>query len=197
VVGPNGSGKSTLLALAARLLDPQAGTVSIDGQDLRSVTAASVRRAVGLAGPDVPLLSGDVERNLRYRCPEADGDELLRVRLLTGLDEVLDDLPEAEATRMLEGGRGLSAGQRDRLALARAIVGDPAVLLLDEVDAHMHEAAAAAVHRVIEDRRGRRTTLVVTHREDLLATADLVWHLDGGRLARVQDAGRELTPIPS
>jgi ABC-type multidrug transport system fused ATPase/permease subunit len=197
VVGPNGSGKSTLLALAARLLDPEAGRVLIDGQDLTTVTAASVREAVGVAGPDVPLLSGDVERNLRYRCPDAGGEELLRVRELTGLDAVLDDLPDAEATRMLEGGRGLSAGQRDRLALARAIVGDPAVLLLDEVDAHLHTGAAAAVHRVIEERRGRRTTLVVTHRDDLLASADFVWHMDAGRIVSVRSAGRELTPILS
>lgn len=183
VTGSNGSGKSTLLALAARLLEPDAGRVTLDGQDLAGVEQASLREAVSMVMPDLPLLRGDVERNLRYRDPDADEAELERVRALTGLDEVLAQLPDGAATKVVEGGRSLSAGQRARLALARALVGDPPVLLLDEVEANLDVDAVDAVRRVLEDRRGRRTTIVITHRPELVAQADHVWRLEEGRLA--------------
>jgi ABC-type multidrug transport system fused ATPase/permease subunit len=182
VTGLNGSGKSTLLGLAARLIEPDAGRVMLDGQDLAGVTQASLRRAVSLVLPDLPLLRGDVEHNLRYRDPDVDDAELERVRALTGLDEVLAQLPDGAATKVVEGGRNLSAGQRARLALARALVGDPPVLLLDEVEANLDVDAVDAVRRVLEDRRGRRTTIVVTHRPELVAQADHVWRLEDGRL---------------
>lgn len=109
--------------------------------------------------------------------------ELERVRALTGLDEVLAQLSDGAATKVVEGGRSLSAGQRARLALARALVGDPPVLLLDEVEANLDAGAVDAVRRVLDDRRGRRTTIVVTHRPELVAQADHVWRLQDGRLA--------------
>lgn len=183
VTGLNGSGKSTLLALAARLVEPEAGRVTLGGQDLSGVAQASLRQAVSLVMPDLPLLRGDVEHNLRYRDPDADDAELERVRALTGLDEVLAQLPDGTATKVVEGGRSLSAGQRTRLALARALVGDPPVLLLDEVEANLDVGAVDAMHRVLGDRRGRCTTIVVTHRPELVAQADEVWRLEDGRLA--------------
>ena len=179
IVGPNGAGKSTLLALAARLLDPDRGAVQIDGQDLARHSLASVRRAVGMVGPELPLQKGSIARNLRYRWPEAPQEEVERVCALCGVDELLAELPEGARTRLLEDGKNLSPGQRQRIALARALLGAPALLLLDEVEAHLDARADAVIDRVLARYRG--TVLMVTHRRDRLFRADEIWHVaDGG-----------------
>lgn len=182
VVGPNGSGKSTLLTLAARLFDPDEGTVCLDGQDVSLHRTSSVRAALSMAAPDLPLLRGTVEENLRYRWPDAPPDELARVVADCSLERLLAELPEGIETRVVEGGRNLSAGQRQRISLARALVGDPKVLLLDEADANLDREARALIDRVIRTRGGKRTVLVVSHRPEVLVWADQVWRLDDGRL---------------
>jgi ABC-type bacteriocin/lantibiotic exporter with double-glycine peptidase domain len=133
-----------------------------------------------MAGPDLPLLRGTVDKNLRYRWPDAPIEEIARVRHLCEVDQVLAELPEAEKTRVSEGGIGLSAGQRQRIALARAILGNPPLLLLDEVDANLDAQATAVVDRVLAEHKG--TVLLITHRAERLATADAIWYLEGGRL---------------
>ncbi|MDQ3946633.1 MAG: ABC transporter ATP-binding protein/permease [Actinomycetota bacterium] len=183
IVGRNGAGKSTLLAAAARLVEPTRGTVSLDGVDLRSLETSSLRATLGVMGPDLPLLRGSVERNLRYRCPDAPPEELARVAELCALDEFLAELPDGMATRLAEGGRGLSDGQRQAIALARALVGSPAVLLLDEADMNLDARAAAVVDRVIDQHQG--TVLLATHRLERVRRANAVWCLEGGRLVEV------------
>jgi len=185
VVGPNGAGKSSLLGLLGRLADPDEGEVLLDGQDLREHTLPSVRASVGTAGPDLPLLRGSVARNLRYRQPDAPPEELARVWRLCELDDVLADLAQGGDTRSGEGGRALSAGQRQRVTLARALVGDPPVLLLDEADANLDALAAGVLDRVVETLHGRRTVVMVTHRTAAVQAADVVWHLAAGRLVEV------------
>jgi ABC-type multidrug transport system fused ATPase/permease subunit len=180
IVGPNGAGKSTLLALAARLFDPDSGQVLLDGQDLAAHDAGSVRRLVGMASPDLPLLRGSLRRNLTYRYPDAPEEELQRVIKLCQLDEVLKRLPGGLNTRVGDGGSGLSVGERRRLALARALIGRPLVLLLDEVEGNLDGRAQQAVRRVIAEEHA--TILVATHRADLILSADAVWHLEGGIL---------------
>ncbi|WP_199315969.1 ABC transporter ATP-binding protein [Tolypothrix sp. FACHB-123] len=180
IVGPNGAGKSTLLSLAARLVDPDKGVIRLDGQDLTKHSLKSVRRAIGMAALDLPLLRGSVDKNLRYRWRDAPIEEITRVRKLCGIDELLAELPEGEKTRVAEGGKGLSAGQRQRIALARAILGNPPVLLLDEVDANLDAQAASVVDRILAEYQG--TVLIVTHRKERLAAADAVWFLEAGRL---------------
>jgi ABC-type multidrug transport system fused ATPase/permease subunit len=186
IVGPNGAGKSTLLALAARLIDPEHGSVRLDGQDLAEHSLSSARRVIGIAGPDLPLLRGTVEMNLRYRWPDAPDAEIRRVHELCELDDVLAKLPEGESTRLAEGGQGLSAGQRQRIALARALVGYPHLLLLDEIDTNLDPDATATVDRVIDAQRGRTTVLMATHRPERIAAADAVWRLDSGRLVATE-----------
>lgn len=183
IVGSNGAGKSTLVGLAARLVDPDSGVVRLDGQDLRSVSLSSVRRAVGVSGPDLPLLRGSVSRNVRYRRPRADDADVARVSALCGLDELVAQLPDGWSTDVGEGGGRLSAGQRARISLARAALGDPSLLVLDEAEAHLDPEATAVVDWVIADHRG--TTLVVTHRLSIVERADVVWCLDGGRIVEV------------
>lgn len=190
VVGPNGAGKSTLLALAARLMDPDRGVVRLDGQDLAEREETSVRRAVSMVGPDFPLLRGTVDENLRYRWPDAPQDELDRVAAVCSLHALVAELPKGPDTRVVEGGANLSAGQRQRLSIARALVGDPAVLLLDEADANLDEEARALVDRIVQTRRGLRTVLVVSHRAAVLDWADAIWRLEDGRLVEPSAAER-------
>ncbi|ARO88789.1 ABC transporter ATP-binding protein [Nitrosospira lacus] len=183
LVGPNGAGKSTLLSVAARLIDPDEGTILLDGQDLASHRLDSVRRAIGMAGPDLPLLRGTVDRNLRYRWRDAPVEEIARVRSLCGVDEVLAQLPQGDKTRIAEGGMGLSAGQRQRIALARALLGDPTLLLLDEVDTNLDPRASTVIDRVLAEHRG--TVLLVTHHLKHIAAADVIWYLEGGHLVEM------------
>jgi len=137
---------------------------------------------VSMVGPDLPLLRGTVERNLRYRCPDAPEEELMRVWSLCGLHDVLSDLPDGLETRVRDGGKNLSAGQRQRIAIARALLGDPPVLLLDEADANLDAGARTVVDRVIREHGRRSTVIVVSHRPEILEWADAIWRMDGGRL---------------
>lgn len=180
LVGPNGAGKSTVLTVAARLMAPEQGRVLLDHQDIAEVTMRSLRQAVSLVTPDLPLLRGSVNRNLRYRQPDASEDEVAQIRALCGIDEVLAELPRGDKTRIREDGVNLSLGQRQRLALGRGILGMPSVLLLDELDANLDPSAAAALRRVLAEYPG--TVLMVTHRLDWAAMADTIWHLRAGRL---------------
>lgn len=191
VVGPNGAGKSTLAAVAARLIDPEHGRVVLDGQDVRDCSLASVRAAVGVAGPDLPLLKGSMERNVRYRAPQAAQEEVDRVSALCGLDELAAELPEGWRSDVGDGGGLLSAGQRARVAMARAALDRPSLLVLDEPEAHLDREAAAVIDKVLADHTG--TALVVTHRRDVVERADVVWCLVDGRVAEVGPPSRVLS----
>ena len=180
IVGANGAGKSTLLALAARLLDPDAGAVLIDGQPLSSVSIESVRRSVGMVGADLPLLRGSLDRNLRYRWPNAPEDEVQRVRALCRIDEIEETLPDEARLQVQEGGANLSLGARQRIALARALLGKPAVLLLDEADVNLDAQSRRILDQVLRDYEG--TVLMATHRIDFAARADALWVVTRGRL---------------
>jgi ABC-type multidrug transport system fused ATPase/permease subunit len=180
IVGPNAAGKSTLLAVIARLIDPDSGAVYLDGQDLAMVSIASARHAVGMVSPDQPLLRGTVLDNVMYRMPDASDEEVARVVSLCRLEEFASKLPHGMETKISEGGKGLSSGQRQRIALARALLGSPRLLLLDEVDAHLDAKAAEIVDDVIAQHSG--TALIVTHRLERVAAADAVWHLRRGKL---------------
>ncbi|MBW4556495.1 MAG: ABC transporter ATP-binding protein/permease [Trichormus sp. ATA11-4-KO1] len=180
LVGPNGAGKSTLISLAARLIDPDEGLIRLDGQDLTQHSLESIRRAIGMASPDLPLLRGTVAKNLRYRWRDAPIEEITRVWQLCGIEQVLAELSKGEETKVSEGGKSLSAGQRQRIALARAILGNPPLLLLDEVDANLDAQATAVVDRVLAEHKG--TVLIITHRQERLVAADVIWYLENGRL---------------
>lgn len=192
LVGPNGAGKSTLLQIAARLIDPTAGRVLIDGQDLVQCNLQSVRSAIGIISPDLPLLRGSVRYNLSYRWPCATETEIQRVSRLCHLDEFLETLPGGDTFRLQEAGKNLSLGQRHRLAVARAILGDPALLIVDEIDANLDPQAAEVLDRVMDEFTG--TILMVTRSKSRLARADYIWHLEDGQLTRIEEQQQPKVP---
>jgi len=180
IVGPNAAGKSTLLSLVARLIEPASGALMIDGNNLRRHNAASIRAAIGVVSLDLPLMRGTIGRNIRYRSPRASDAEVRRVCALCGVDEILAGIPGGMEARVVEGGLNLSTGQRARIALARALLGAPSILLLDEVDANLDPASTGLIDKVLATYRG--TVLLVSHRPAQIARADVIWHVAGGAI---------------
>jgi ATP-binding cassette subfamily B protein len=182
LVGATGSGKSTVAGLLARLYDPDAGTVRLDGHDVRELRLADVRRAVALVFEETFLFTDTVRENIRLGRPHAGDEEIERAAALAGAAEFIADLPDGYETVLGERGFSLSGGQRQRIAIARAILADPAVLVLDDatsaVDATKEHEIRAALTTVMEG----RTTLVIAHRPATIALADRVALLEGGRI---------------
>jgi len=187
LVGGSGVGKSTIAYLATRLLDPDTGVVRFDKQDLRALTLESVRRHIILVEQEPTLLHSTVEENIRYVRPGASGDDVRRAAEAAGIASFIRSLPDGYATMVGERGLAVSAGERQRIALARAFLADPAVLVMDEPTAALD---AISQRQIIEGARAvmrGRTTLLITHRREVAMAADHVVVLDG---ARVVDAGR-------
>jgi ATP-binding cassette subfamily B protein len=182
LVGATGSGKSTVAGLLARLYDPEAGTVSLDGHDVRDLRIADVRGAVALVFEETFLFTDTVRENIRFARPDAHDAEVERAAELAGAAAFIADLPDGYDTLLGERGFSLSGGQRQRVAVARAILADPAVLVLDDatsaVDATKEREIRAALTTVMSG----RTTLVIAHRPATIALADRVAVLEGGRI---------------
>jgi len=180
IVGPNGSGKSTVLGLVARLIDADAGEVRLEGHAVQAYPLSELRARLGVVTPDLPLLRGSIARNLAYRKPRANAQERARVEAMCGVDEVLTSLPQGALTRVSEGGGNLSYGQRQRIAWARAMLGRPGLLLLDEADANLDPMSSTRLNEMLESYEG--TVLMVTHQLTRVMQADEVWYLDQGCL---------------
>jgi ATP-binding cassette subfamily B protein len=182
LVGGTGSGKSTAAALLARFYDPDAGSVTIGGLDVRELRLEELRRNVGLVFEETFLFGDTVRGNVGFALPEADEDEIERAARLAGAAEFVDRLPERYDTVLGERGFSLSGGQRQRIAIARTILADPQVLILDDatsaVDATKEHEIRSALTQVMEG----RTTLVIAHRPATVALADRVAVVDDGRV---------------
>lgn len=182
IVGPSGAGKSTLLSLLLRLADPDGGQISIDGAPLSRFRRASLRSRVSVALQEPLLFGGSIAENIRWAAPAASDDEVRRAAGVACADAFIEALPDGYDTMLGERGVKLSTGQRQRISIARAVLKDPSVLLLDEPTAALD---AATEERLVESLRawGRdRTLLVVTHRPATAAMADQVLALDHGRV---------------
>jgi ABC-type transport system involved in cytochrome bd biosynthesis fused ATPase/permease subunit len=184
VVGPSGSGKTTLLGVLARFLDPEAGRVRLGDVDYRDLTGDDVRRVVTCCGQDAHVFDSTVEQNLRIGRPGATAEELRTALAVVHLLEWVDALPDGLATRVGEHGCRISGGQRQRLAVARALLADPPVLLLDEPVEHLDPATVDALTAELLAVTEGRTTLVVTHRLAGLEALDEVLVLDAGRIVQ-------------
>ena len=184
LVGATGSGKTTLATLLARLHDPTAGRITLDGHDLRDLTVTSLRRHVGFAFEEATLFSASVRENLRIGKPDCTDDEIAEALRIAQADFVAD-LPWGLDTRIGEQGMNLSGGQRQRLALARAVILMPSILVLDDplsaLDVHTEALVEAALRPLL----ATRTALVVVHRPSTIALADRAALLDDGRIVAV------------
>jgi ATP-binding cassette subfamily B protein len=189
LVGPSGSGKSTVGDLLVRLLDPDHGQITLDGRDLRGIRLEDLRRLVARVDQEPFILNASIEENIRFARPAAGGADIARAVQAAGLEELVRLLPEGLATEVGERGRALSAGERQRIAIARAFLVNPAVLVLDEATANLDPASEAQVVAGYEAIMRGRTTLLITHREDLARKADRVVALDGGRASAQVEAG--------
>jgi ABC-type multidrug transport system fused ATPase/permease subunit len=183
LLGPSGAGKSTLLALVARLYDPDAGQVLIDGHDLRAVTLESLRSQIAQVQQETYLFNTSALENLRYGRPDASPTEVVAAARAANAHGFLSNLQEGYETLVGERGVKLSGGQKQRLAVARALLTDPPLLLLDEPTSAVEPESEALILEALERLMRGRTTLVVSHRLSLARAADRVVVLADGRIA--------------
>ncbi|MEV1292072.1 ABC transporter ATP-binding protein [Pseudonocardia sp. NPDC049635] len=182
VTGPSGSGKSTLVALLLRLLDPQSGTVRLDGHDLTDLTVASVRSAFAVVLQESVLFGGTVLENIRMARPGASDAQVVAAAVAADADDFVRALPLGYHTVLAERGDSLSGGQRQRIAIARAILRDAPVVLLDEPTSGLDAASRRAVLTALDRLTAGRTVLVIAHHEELIAGCDRVVRIVDGRI---------------
>ena len=182
LVGQTGAGKSTLVKLIARFYDATSGRVLVDGTDVRDYDLASYRHQLGVVPQESYLFAGTVRDSIAYARPDASDAEVEAAARATGAHEMIIRLPGGYGHEVSERGRNLSAGQRQLIALARAQLADPAILLLDEATAALDLAAEAAVNHAISELTAARTTIVVAHRLTTASRADRILVMDQGRI---------------
>jgi ATP-binding cassette, subfamily C, bacterial CydC len=188
LVGPSGSGKTTVVNLLLRFLDPEDGRVTLAGIDLRDYRQEDVRRAIAVAGQDAHLFSTTIRENIRLARPDADESDIVESLRRARLWEWVASLPEGLDTLVGEEGTELSGGQRQRITLARALLADAPVLVLDEPTAHLDPETAEEVVGDMLSAAGDRTVVVITHRPEGLDRVDEVVTLSGGRIVSHRDA---------
>ncbi len=182
LVGPTGAGKTTVINLLTRFYDVTGGRVTVDGYDVRTVTRASLRRQLGLVLQDTYLFSGTVGENIRYGRLEATDAEVVAAAQAVNAHEFIEKLPEGYSTPLGERGGGLSQGQRQLLAFARAVLADPRILILDEATSSIDTRTEALIQVALQTLLRGRTSFVIAHRLSTIRDADQVLVLERGRI---------------
>ncbi|MFO1398162.1 MAG: ABC transporter ATP-binding protein/permease [Burkholderiales bacterium] len=182
VVGPSGSGKSTLARLLYRFYDVGGGRIAIDGQDLRDVTQASVRAAIGIVPQDTVLFNDTIEYNIGYGKPGATHDEIVAAAQLAQIHDFIAALPDGYATTVGERGLKLSGGEKQRVAIARAILKAPHILIFDEATSALDSRSEKAIQRELKAIARNHTTLTIAHRLSTIVDADEILVLEAGRI---------------
>ena len=182
VVGLTGSGKSTIVKLLLRFYDPRSGRVTVDGHDVRDLSFTSLRGSIGLVSQDVFLFDGSVAENIAYGRVDASREDIEAAARLAEAHDFIAALPEGYGTVVGERGQRLSGGQRQRLSIARAILRDPAILVLDEATSSVDNETEAAIQRSMETVSKGRTTIVIAHRLSTVRSAHRIHVLEHGRI---------------
>jgi ABC-type multidrug transport system fused ATPase/permease subunit len=184
-VGPSGSGKSTLANLVPRFYDPTAGTLRLDGHDLKELELASLRRQIGIVNQETILFSGTVEENLLLAKPEATIDEVFAALEAANALEFVERLPEGLWTETGERGAVLSGGQKQRLAIARAFLKNPKILILDEATSALDSRSERHIQKALARLLQGRTSIVIAHRLSTILNADRIAVIEAGRLVEL------------
>ena len=182
LVGPTGSGKSTFVKLVQRLHDVNAGTIRVDGQDVRAVTQASLRQAIALVPQDPALFHRTIAENIAYGRPEASQEEVEAAAARAHAHDFIMGLPKGYDTLVGERGVKLSGGERQRVAIARALLADAPILILDEATSSLDVATEADVQAAMDEVMLGRTTIIIAHRLSTIRSADRILVFDGGRI---------------
>jgi ATP-binding cassette subfamily B protein len=182
LVGPSGAGKTTTALLVPRIHDVSDGRVTVDGHDVRDLTLESLRNAVGMVMQDPHLFHESIAENLRYAKPDASGDELVTACRAARIHELIASLPDGYDTVVGERGYRMSGGEKQRLAIARMLLSDPAVVILDEATSHLDSESELAIQRALADALTGRTALVIAHRLSTIVAANRIVVIDEGKI---------------
>ncbi len=183
LVGPTGAGKTTVVNLLARFYEINGGSIRIDGHDIRDYTRDSLRRAFGIVLQDTYLFTGTIMENIRYGNPDATDEEVAEAARRASADGFIRALPDGYETMLTESGGNLSAGQRQLLAIARAILADAPILILDEATSNVDTRTELNIQRAMLTLMAGRTTFIIAHRLSTIQDADRILVIDGGRIA--------------
>jgi ABC-type multidrug transport system fused ATPase/permease subunit len=182
MVGHTGAGKTTIASLLSRFYDPVEGAILLDGYDLRELSFKTLRQSIGLVLQDNFLFSGSIADNIRYARPSASDEEVEAAARVANADDFIQRLPQGYATQVLERAANLSLGQRQLIAIARAVLANPRVLILDEATSNIDSQTELLVQQALHKLLAGRTSLVIAHRLSTIRAADEVLVLDAGRI---------------
>jgi ABC-type transport system involved in Fe-S cluster assembly fused permease/ATPase subunit len=182
VVGHSGSGKSTLARLLFRFYDTTAGSVRINGSDLRALQQSSVRAAIGIVPQDTVLFNDTIFYNIQYGRPTAPREEVIAAARAAHIHDFIEKLPDGYDTRVGERGLKLSGGEKQRVAIARALLKNPPILIFDEATSALDSKTEKAIQAQLEQVAVGRTTLIIAHRLSTVMNADEILVLDAGRI---------------
>jgi ATP-binding cassette subfamily B protein len=182
IVGSTGSGKSTLIKLLLRLYDVKAGKIKFDDIDIKDLNIHSLRKTIGLVSQDIFLFEGTVFENIAYGNLEASNSDIWKAAKLSESDEFINLLPNKEDTIVGERGQKLSGGQRQRISIARAILKNPEILILDEATSAVDNETEAAIQRSLDTLKEGRTVIAIAHRLSTIRNADIIYVLEKGQI---------------
>jgi ATP-binding cassette subfamily B protein len=182
IVGATGSGKSTIVKLLLRFYEVQSGTITLEDLNIKDLHLADLRRAIGLVSQDVFLFHGSVQENIAYGSPDASVEDVISAATIAEAHDFISQLPQGYDTIVGERGQKLSGGQRQRIAIARSVLKNPPILILDEATSAVDNETEAAIQRSLDKITVNRTTIAIAHRLSTIRNAHQIYVMDAGKI---------------